>query len=412
MPETSHDGDHSLTVRGAPLHRLVEQRAGSWADELVAVFATEIPQYGQLPDEAMIGEVRQMIRHNLELVAVMFRENRALTPAELDMPRKSAARRAQERFPLEAILTAYHLGVRRLTAEMFQDADPADFDAITAAYALVMVYTQDVTAAVCAGYTAERETMLSQEQDARHVMVSALLNGDRSIRSRALAGVRLASDYLVLTMIIGPHPDEDAGDQQARYAGRRKLGRIRAVLDAFASEPVLSVIDSDGGLVLVPIPESRLDWNSARHLVDVMVKAAGAPIWSAGEICDVDAVGQAAGTVQEVLDVVRTFGYPPGLYRLSDVLLEYQLTQPSPAMVELAKLLDPLDGNPDLLRTIEAHLETGLDRRRTASLLHIHPNTVDYRLRRVVQLTGLDPTDPPQLQRIGAALAARRKLLT
>ena len=87
-----------------------------------------------------------------------------------------------------------------------------------------------------------------------------------------------------------------------------------------------------------------------------------------------------------------------------------RLSRPSEALTGLAGLLDPLLGNPDLLRTLKAYLDTGLDRRRTAELLHVHPNTVDYRLRRAVALTGLDPVDPDQLQRIGAALAARRTL--
>lgn len=40
-------------------------------------------------------------------------------------------------------------------------------------------------------------------------------------------------------------------------------------------------------------------------------------------------------------------------------------------------------------------------------MLHLHPNTVDYRLRRIAVRTGLDPTRPADLPRITAALAAR-----
>lgn len=74
----------------------------------------------------------------------------------------------------------------------------------------------------------------------------------------------------------------------------------------------------------------------------------------------------------------------------------------------LSALLDPLQDNPDLLPTLELYLAEGLNRRRTAALLHVHPNTVDYRPRRIVALTGLDPGNPGDLQHIGAAFAARR----
>jgi DNA-binding PucR family transcriptional regulator len=100
--------------------------------------------------------------------------------------------------------------------------------------------------------------------------------------------------------------------------------------------------------------------------------------------------------------------WPAGGYLLRDVLLEYQLTRPSDALVELTRLLNPIDRNPDLPHTLDVYLANDLDRRRTASALHVHPNTLDYRLRRIVELTGLDPSTSRGLQLLGAALAARR----
>ena len=93
---------------------------------------------------------------------------------------------------------------------------------------------------------------------------------------------------------------------------------------------------------------------------------------------------------------------------LRDVLLEYQLTRPSDAQSELSSLLDPLDRNPDLPHTLAVYLGHDLDRRSTAAALHVHPNTLDYRLRRIVELTGLDPSTSRGLQLLGAALAARQ----
>ncbi|MFC7618617.1 helix-turn-helix domain-containing protein [Actinokineospora soli] len=91
------------------------------------------------------------------------------------------------------------------------------------------------------------------------------------------------------------------------------------------------------------------------------------------------------------------------MYRLRDVLLDYQLTRDTPATRELAALLAPLDD--ELIHTLRVHLSTELTRRRTAALLHVHPNTVDNRLRRVAALTGLDPSTPSHLALITAALA-------
>uniref|UniRef100_UPI003F84E5CD helix-turn-helix domain-containing protein n=1 Tax=Actinosynnema sp. TaxID=1872144 RepID=UPI003F84E5CD len=59
-------------------------------------------------------------------------------------------------------------------------------------------------------------------------------------------------------------------------------------------------------------------------------------------------------------------------------------------------------------RTLEVHLALDLDRRATAARLHLHPNTVDYRLRRIHRLTGLSPTRPQDCRSLAAALVARR----
>ncbi|MGH3377030.1 MAG: helix-turn-helix domain-containing protein [Actinoallomurus sp.] len=72
-------------------------------------------------------------------------------------------------------------------------------------------------------------------------------------------------------------------------------------------------------------------------------------------------------------------------------------------------LLTPLDDNPALLETLQTFMRT------PAATAEPSPpgctcthNSVDYRLRRVQQLTGLDPSALDGAQRIAAALAARR----
>lgn len=393
-----------LTLGDRPLHLVVERQRLSLARSLVAGFVEEIPMYRQLPHEEITGDITRITAHNLSMIASVFRDRRAPTEAELAPLRSSAARRAQEGVPLNALLTAYHVGARRVWDHIFGDAAPGDLDDVTAASSLILVYTQAVTSAVCDAYLEERERMLSQEQHARHAVLTALLNGEPP------GGVRISSRYLVLTLDIARHPDEDRPGTASVIAGRRKLHRATASLDAFADEPALTALDAGGGLALVAVGESDVDWDAVGDLAGEMSRAAGAAVRVAADTAAPEEIPAAVTLTQEILDVARSFARPAGLYRLSDVLLEYQLTRPSVATGELAGLLDPLADSPGLLRTVEVHLGNGLDRRRTAAALHVHPNTVDYRLRRVACLTGLDAADPAHLQRIGASLAARRAL--
>ncbi|MEO6204210.1 MAG: helix-turn-helix domain-containing protein, partial [Mycobacteriales bacterium] len=85
-----------------------------------------------------------------------------------------------------------------------------------------------------------------------------------------------------------------------------------------------------------------------------------------------------------------------------------QLSRPSEAQAELERLLSPLDDLPDLCQTLEAYLDNDLNRRGTAAALHIHPNTLDYRLKRIVDLTELDPSSTKGLQLLAGAVAVRR----
>ncbi|WP_327639809.1 helix-turn-helix domain-containing protein [Kribbella sp. NBC_00482] len=109
---------------------------------------------------------------------------------------------------------------------------------------------------------------------------------------------------------------------------------------------------------------------------------------------------------RDLLDVVRIHGRPPGVYELDDLLLEYQLSRPGPARDRLASMLTPVADRDDLMATLRCYLGNARNRRQTAADLHVHANTVDYRLRQVGRLTGLDPVRDDQLPRIVAALVA------
>jgi DNA-binding PucR family transcriptional regulator len=54
----------------------------------------------------------------------------------------------------------------------------------------------------------------------------------------------------------------------------------------------------------------------------------------------------------------------------------------------------PLSTAPELRRTLEVYLEGGGALEACARALFVHPNTVRYRLRRVSEITQLDPADP------------------
>jgi sugar diacid utilization regulator len=157
----------------------------------------------------------------------------------------------------------------------------------------------------------------------------------------------------------------------------------------------------DGGIALLPCKKSDVD-----NLRTRLGRVAGVDLTFAITTSAPADVPAAAGLVRDLLDVIRIHRHPPNVYELDDLVLEFQLSRPSPARDRLAELLEPLTNRADLLTTLRCYLANARSRRQTAADLHVHANTVDYRLKQVARLTGLDPVSDDQLPRIVAALVA------
>jgi hypothetical protein len=330
----------------------------------------------------------------------------------LDHLRESAARRAEEGIPIDVVLTAYHVGIEVVWDTLTPDVRPEEVGDVMAVNALALRYLELVAPAVGAGYIDERQTMFDDERSARHTLLSALLDGAPADVAAGQAGLALPACYFVLALAAGAHPDETARGVDPAVAGRRKLRRLRAELERHGRGPVLSSLTPEGGIALLPCPSAAeeltpADWARAERCVLDAGRAAGAVVTAGVCAAEPGGVAEAVTLAQDVLAVALNFRRSPGTYRLDDVLLEYQMSRPSVALDRLAAILRPIEGQDELLRTLEVYLRCG-SRRPTAAELHVHPNTVDYRLRKIAELTGVDPNRIGDIGLIGAALAARR----
>ncbi|WP_280214844.1 PucR family transcriptional regulator [Nocardia cyriacigeorgica] len=99
---------------------------------------------------------------------------------------------------------------------------------------------------------------------------------------------------------------------------------------------------------------------------------------------------------------------PPGATASTICCSRYQLTRPGRARDRLAERIAPLSTRPHLLAALDAYLRHGTDRKTAAAEVHVHPNTFSYRMRRIAELTGLDPADPAGTRVLAAALTVVR----
>ncbi|MEU6559323.1 PucR family transcriptional regulator [Nocardia nova] len=258
-----------------------------------------------------------------------------------------------------------------------------------------------------------KEHRLATEHDgAKHALASALLFKKPTAAIARESGIEISAAYTVLAVHMPGHNDSSPRGVNTVVAERRRLRRVRGELAILCGGRILPALGVCGGTILVPDeygPHDQLELE-----IDVLVSALSA---SAGTAVTATAVTtprlgipDAAECAHELLDLALRLKRPPGLYWLSDLSAEYQVTRPGPGRDHLQTVLAPLSGYPDLLETLERHLANELVRQVTAHELHVHVNTLDYRLRRIGQLTGFNPAEPSGLWRLQAALVARTYL--
>jgi DNA-binding PucR family transcriptional regulator len=93
----------------------------------------------------------------------------------------------------------------------------------------------------------------------------------------------------------------------------------------------------------------------------------------------------------------------------SEVILDRILVHSEYAEELLEEAMRPLVAyderhSADLVPTLRAYVTNDLNMTRTAKDLHVNPNTVAYRLRRIAMLTGYDPTHSSGMVTLALAL--------
>ena len=406
--------ERSLTIGGRSLEETLRTDQRALIDLVLTRLASDRATYGSLPPEELLGDIAAATERALQMYLDVLTSGGEPDAAALDDLGESAARRAEEGIPLADVLDAYLLGVRVILEEVSRDLRPGEEQDLLAAATRAIRFLETTTVVVVTRYLDEHQLMSDVRTDAERHALGELLRGGSAETTGQIAGINVADAYTVIRLAIAPHRDEQQPGVDASIAAHRKVRRVRSKLFAEVGAEPISSITPSGGMILVPCATGDLDgdlggtawWTSTSELVAALGQAADADMWAAADVATVDGIADAAIESEQVLDLVKMLGKPPGTYRLADVPLEYQLTRPGPARTALAATLAPLAEHPELLATLRTYVAVGGNRRRTALDHHVHPNTIDYRIRRVASLTGIDPTDSAGAFQISAALLA------
>jgi hypothetical protein len=290
--------------------------------------------------------------------------------------------------PLEDLLHAYRLGGRLGWQALAEAAEPDEQRGLLLGAELLMDYVDRVSAAVAQTYLDEREHLVSEEERRLRDLVDGLAGPDplspSLTRLAERLGLPLDDRYRPFAATV---PGASASEHSQIAAGLRAQG-------------LLALTEGDRVAGLAPPSRGDAALADPRGLL-----AVGEPVAHAE-------LAAALDEVRLLVDLGRRLGMTGRI--APDALLPELLLAGSPRLAGRLRerALGPLETyaerrGSDLLETLDAFVSCELDRRAAAERLHVHPNTLDYRLKRIEELTGLELGRPADLVLVTLALRQR-----
>ncbi|MGY1823784.1 PucR family transcriptional regulator [Geodermatophilus sp. SYSU D00079] len=268
----------------------------------------------------------------------------------------------------------------KVTVEVMDDfvesvAEPGDADALRLA---VLQFSREVAFATAHVYASFAESRGAWDARLEALVVDALVRGERSEELSGRASALGWAAMSPVTVLVGSAPA--AGD--AHGAARRAARQLRSeVLVGVHADQLVVVLG--GAEQLEAVAERVSDEFGPGPVVMGPV---------------VDSLSRAGDSAAAALAGLRAAPAWPGAPRPvpADALLPERALDGDP--VARATLQErvalPLQGaGGEVLETVRAVLASGGNLEASARALFVHPNTVRYRLRRAMELTGLSATD-------------------
>jgi hypothetical protein len=385
---------HEATVRA--IARRVLDELDARLPEMGAAYQREIPEYARLSADQLEQEVLRTSRRVVEAYFGPIAAGR--DPAKLDLSAIAQAgrRRLEMGVSLDSGLHAFRLNGRETWRAVVAALEPGQEGALADIAGGWIEHVDRVSSSFAEGYLAASHEHLRRLDARRSAIVDALLEaGDWGEVAAVTArfSVTLAPRYRPVLL-----------------SGDDVLVRID-LLVGHAPADTLAGVRGDRVLALLPADDRGAPTGGPDADPAVLAKVAGAALTCHGRgVPPGPALAAEVRHVEAVLGAARRAGHLEGVFGPEDLLLEQLLAGSERVAADLAaRVLDPLAAqDPDgiFASTLRTYLACG-SVPDTAAAEVVHANTVAYRLRRVRDLTGLDPRIPTEAALLVIAVTAR-----
>lgn len=365
------------TVPDSTLRRL-KQFSGQLATQAVASMQDRLPFFAGL-EASQRASVHLVVQTAVVNFVEWMRDpqsNVSYTAQAFEVVPQDLTRRIALRQTVEMV---------RTTMEFFEEVVPLlarTDEQVTALTAGILRYSRDLAFAAATAYADAAEARGAWDTRMEANVVDAVVRGDIGPDLQSQAATLNWDATAPATVIVGlPHPERiDLASDDVRDVVSRN------------DRAVLSDVHGTWLVVIVSGPLSATD-KFLRELMGVfadgpVVIGPTAPTLSAAHLSATEAI---AG-----MNAVAGWSGAPRPVSARELLPERALLGDATAIAALeTEVMRPLgDAGPTLTETLDAYLDSGGAIEACARSLFVHPNTVRYRLKRIADFTGRDPTLP------------------
>ena len=386
-------GDEALEIIAA-----LREREAELATETVLAIRAEIPRYAEQASPQFWAAIESHVASHFATFMNATSEGELVTRESLAFIRGPATARARAGISVGDFMHAFRVGQRVLWQAMMNEAalrgSPSGAIDLATPW---MEYVDLVSTLASESYFEAQEHLLSSADRLRRDLLDEIVSGrelgPRTAATAAEHGLGVETSALAVVG-IGFARVEDAGLSTAAQALGRAVGPGRRPL---------ALVRGDEVVVIGPVAEGdartaalRVVATQERLAAEGIVLAVGVSTLArerAGLTAAYHEARSAAGRAQSggtvALPVLSVFDY---LVAAADDTASRLI---DPRVRELLAADRAQHGT--LVATMHAFLDADLNVRRAAERLHIHENTMHYRLARIAERTGLEMRRVPEL---------------
>ena len=383
--------------------------AGGWfaarGDEIMAelqyTVADEVPAFAASGNPDIVPE---QLAHSEAHFQQILQYLQGSSQSDLDFVREHAARRAEQRFPLEATLHAYRCG-HRVLSKWIREAALANADAhasvgetLAAVADFSIEYTDSISTIATSEYVAQTRQLAEAEGDRRGELLAVLLGGYDEADGRVANLLRRAG-YLAQrqSFCVAVTQSVDPTEMEFPARARRIVDSIDEVMQPFQGR-VLTGIRDDRVVTVFSATRRISGWTVAQpslseqlrpyllKLGNAVLVGISTDMLSTSQIPLALAEAQMAFEFAEVSERVVNFAGIP----LRRALIRQAKDSFRPALPQWSGEFFSADDKSrgSLVSTLRAYADADMNVLKAARSLEVHPNTIYTRIERIADMTG------------------------